>query len=84
MSTDPPRWTPATPPTTSTRPTSRTSGVTRPGGDPVTRRSLVNLDSIESASLGVLVDGLVVGCRLADARMREVCAALAIAVDCTA
>jgi mRNA interferase MazF len=39
----------------------------------------VNLDSVESVSLGVLVERLG---RLADGRMREICAALAIAVDC--
>ncbi|MGI8417950.1 MAG: type II toxin-antitoxin system PemK/MazF family toxin [Nakamurella sp.] len=51
-----------------------------PGDDPVPRRSAVNLDSIESVSLAVLVNRLG---RLADARMREICAALAIAVDCS-
>ncbi len=51
-----------------------------PGADPVPRRSAVNLDSIESVSLAVLVNRLG---RLADARMREICAALAIAVDCS-
>lgn len=50
-----------------------------PGEDPVPRRSAVNLDSVESVSLGVLVERLG---RLADARMREVCTALAVAVDC--
>lgn len=52
-----------------------------PGDDPVSRRSVVNLDSIESVALAVLVNRLG---RLADTRMREICAALAIAVDCTA
>jgi mRNA interferase MazF len=41
----------------------------------------VNLDSVESISLAVLVERLG---RLADARMREICAALAVAVDCQA
>ena len=50
-----------------------------PGEDPVPRRSAVNLDSVESVSLAVLVERLG---RLADARMREICAALAVAVDC--
>ena len=50
-----------------------------PGDDPVPRRCVVNLDSVEGVSIGVLVERLG---RLADARMREVCAALAIAVDC--
>lgn len=50
-----------------------------PDGDPVPRRSAVNLDSIESVSLAVLVERLG---RLSDARMRQVCGALAVAVDC--
>jgi len=37
------------------------------------------LDSIESVAVGVLVERFG---RLSDARMREVCAALEIAVDC--
>jgi mRNA interferase MazF len=53
--------------------------VLEPGDDPVPQRSAVNLDSVESVSLGVLVERLG---RLADARMREICAALAVAVDC--
>ena len=54
--------------------------VLEPGSDPVPRRSAVNLDSVESVSVAVLVQRLG---RVADARMREICAALAIAVDCT-
>jgi mRNA interferase MazF len=50
-----------------------------PGDDPVPRPCAVNLDSVESVSLGVLTERLG---RLADDRMRDVCAALAIAVDC--
>lgn len=50
-----------------------------PGEDPVPRRSAVNLDSVESVSTGVLVERLG---RLSDLRMEEVCAALAVAVDC--
>ena len=50
-----------------------------PGDDPIPKRSSVNLDSVESASNAVLVDRLG---RLSDARMREVCAALEVAVDC--
>jgi mRNA interferase MazF len=53
--------------------------VLEPGGDPVPRRSAVNLDSVESVSIGVLVDRLG---RLSDARMRQVCAALSVAVAC--
>jgi len=51
-----------------------------PEDDPVPLRSAVNLDSIESVSVAVLVQRLG---RLADSRMREICAALAVAVDCT-
>lgn len=50
-----------------------------PGSDPVPRPCVVNLDSVESVSVGVLVSRLG---RLADTRMREICAALAVAVDC--
>lgn len=53
--------------------------VLEPGDDPVPRRSAVNLDSVESVSTAVLVSRLG---RLAEARMREICAALAVAVDC--
>jgi len=53
--------------------------VLEPGDDPIGRRSAVNLDSVESVSLGVLVDRLG---RLSDTRMRQICAALGIAVDC--
>ena len=53
--------------------------VLEPGDDPIPRRSAVNLDSVESVAVAVLVERLG---RLADARMREVCGALAIAVDC--
>ena len=50
-----------------------------PSVDPVPRESVINLDSVESVSVGVLVDRLG---RLSDDRMRQVCAALAVAVDC--
>jgi mRNA interferase MazF len=49
------------------------------GHDPVPRRSAVNLDSVESVSVSVLVERLG---RLGDQRMRQVCSALAVAVDC--
>jgi mRNA interferase MazF len=49
------------------------------GADPVPRRSAVNLDSVESVSITVLVERLG---RLSDERMRRVCSALAVAVDC--
>jgi mRNA interferase MazF len=51
-----------------------------PGTDPIPRRSAVNLDSVESVSVAVLVSRLG---RLADTRMRKISAALEIAVDCT-
>jgi len=54
--------------------------VLEPEDDPVPRRSGVNLDSVESVSVGALVER--VG-RLSGDRMHEVCAALAVAVDCT-
>lgn len=50
-----------------------------PGDDPVPKRSAVNLDSVESVAVGVLVERLG---RLSDERMREVCAALEVAVGC--
>jgi mRNA interferase MazF len=53
--------------------------VLEPSEDPVPRDCAVNLDSVESVSIGVLAERLG---RLADGRMREVCAALAVAVDC--
>jgi mRNA interferase MazF len=57
----------------------RSEVVLEPGEDPIPRRSAVNLDSVESVSVAVLVERLG---RLADARMREICDALAVAVDC--
>lgn len=54
--------------------------ILEPGDDPVPLRSAVNLDSIESVSIVILVQR--VG-RLAESRMREICAALAVAVDCS-
>jgi mRNA interferase MazF len=53
--------------------------ILEPGDDPVPQRSAVNLDSVESVSVAVLVERLG---RLADVRMRQICGALAIAVDC--
>jgi len=49
------------------------------GDDPIPQRSVANLDSVESVSIAVLVERLG---RLSDERMRQVCAALAVAVDC--
>jgi mRNA interferase MazF len=53
--------------------------VLEPEDDPVPQRCAVNLDSVESVSVAVLVERLG---RLADVRMREICSALAVAVDC--
>ena len=53
--------------------------VLEPDVDPVPRLSVVNLDSVESVSIGVLVERLG---RLSDERMRQICQALEVAVDC--
>lgn len=53
--------------------------VLEPGEDPVPKRSAANLDSVESISVAVLVERLGV---LSTERMRAVCAALEVAVDC--
>ncbi len=53
--------------------------VLEPSDDPVPRETAVNLDSVESVSVSLLVERLG---RLSDARMRDVCTALAIATDC--
>lgn len=50
-----------------------------PSDDPVPRRSAANLDSVESVSVAVLVER--VG-RLSEERMRQLCAALEVAVAC--
>ena len=50
-----------------------------PSEDPIPRPSAVNLDSIESVSVGTLVERLG---RLSDRRMRQICAALEVAVAC--
>jgi mRNA interferase MazF len=49
------------------------------GEDPVPQRCAVNLDSVESVSVAMLVQRLG---RLADERMRQICGALEVAVDC--
>jgi mRNA interferase MazF len=54
--------------------------VLEPDEDPIVLRSAVNLDSVESVSISVLVERIG---RLSDQRMRQICAALEIAVDCT-
>ena len=52
-----------------------------PPDDPIPLVSVVNLDSVESVSVATLVERLG---RLSDDRMREICGALEIAVDCQA
>ena len=53
--------------------------VLEPGEDPISRRIAVNLDSVESVPVATLVDRLG---RLTPQRMRDICAALAVAVEC--
>ena len=50
-----------------------------PGEDPIPLQCAVNLDSVESVSVGTLTERLG---RLGGGRMQEVCTALAVAVDC--
>lgn len=50
-----------------------------PGEDPIPLKSAVNLDSVESVSVGTLTERLG---RLSGGRMQEVCSALAVAIDC--
>ena len=50
-----------------------------PNEDPIPRQSAVNLDSVESVAVAVLVERIG---RLPDMRMSEVCGALEVAVDC--
>ena len=53
--------------------------ILEPGEDPVPRRSAANLDSVESVAIAMLVERLG---RLSDERMRQLCAALEVAVGC--
>ena len=57
----------------------QTEVLLEPPDDPIPLVSVVNLDSVESVSLGTLLERLG---RLGDNRMREICAALETAVDC--
>ena len=50
-----------------------------PADDPIPRPGAVNLDSVESVSTATLVDRIG---RLSDTRMRDLCHALEVAVDC--
>lgn len=53
--------------------------VLEPGDDPIDRRCAVNLDSVESVSVGALVQRIGT---LSDTRLRQICAALGVATDC--
>lgn len=56
-----------------------TEVVLEPAEDPIPQRSAVNLDSVQTVSIALLVDRLG---RVSDGRMRQVCAALEVAVGC--
>ena len=53
--------------------------VLEPGEDPVPAISAVNLDSLDNTPIALLVQRLG---RLSDERMRQICAALGVAVAC--
>ena len=53
--------------------------VLEPGDDPLGRRSAVNLDSVESVSVAVLVERLGT---LSGSGMRQICGALEVATNC--
>lgn len=53
--------------------------ILEPGDDPISRRCAVNLDSVESVSISILVERIG---RLSDGRMRQICSALIVAVGC--
>lgn len=57
-----------------------TEVVLEPGEDPILKTSAVNLDSVETVSIALLVDRIG---RLSYDRMRQICSALEVAVDCT-
>ncbi|MCE0488321.1 type II toxin-antitoxin system PemK/MazF family toxin [Ornithinimicrobium sp. EGI L100131] len=52
-----------------------------PATDPVPRPCVATLDAVESVPVSLLVDRLG---RLSQARLQDLCAALAVAVDCPA
>ncbi|MEQ1699496.1 MAG: type II toxin-antitoxin system PemK/MazF family toxin [Ilumatobacteraceae bacterium] len=56
-----------------------TEVVLDPSEEPVRLRCVLQLDSTQSVSIGLLVQRMG---RLSDDRMREVCSALAVAIDC--
>lgn len=53
--------------------------VLEPDDDLISHRSVVNLDSVESVSVALLVERIG---SLSGARMREICSALEVATDC--
>lgn len=53
--------------------------VLEPDEDLVPHRSAVNLDSVESVAVALLVERIG---RLSESRMREICTALEVATDC--
>ena len=57
-----------------------TEVVLEPSQDPVRQRCVLQLDSTQSVSIGLLVQRMG---RLSDDRMRQVCSALAVAIDCS-
>lgn len=57
-----------------------TEVVLEPGEAPILKTSAVNLDSVETVSIALLVDRIG---RLSYDRMRQICSALEVAVDCT-
>jgi mRNA interferase MazF len=50
-----------------------------PGEDPIPRRCVANLDSLESVAVAVLTERIGT---LSGQRMHEICAAMAVAADC--
>ena len=50
-----------------------------PEEDPVVRRCVVQLDVVQTVYISLLTDRMG---RLSDERMRQVCAAMAVAIDC--
>jgi mRNA interferase MazF len=54
--------------------------VLEPGDDPIHRRTAVNLDSVESVPVGLLVERLGT---LSGARVAQICEALSVATDCS-
>ncbi len=53
--------------------------ILEPGEDPIGRRCAVNLDSVESIAIGLLVERIGT---LSGIRMTQICDALRVATDC--